>query len=200
MMNFHDNHRFGLLALAFLLTSSCGAMLNSDKPVEKTYWLSPYTTSQSTDSSTHRPGLTVSFTVIPGLDSDRLLTLNPDAELNHFSAARWPDHLPEFVGSLVRRTLQQTGRYPHVSDGRNSGQHDCELELEAQEFYTRITPGGAAASVQISMAGHYDCQDTSHVLMLEANSTVAGRQITDIVAAHQRALNQLMQSLLAQIE
>ncbi|MFT5138829.1 MAG: ABC-type uncharacterized transport system auxiliary subunit [Lysobacterales bacterium] len=188
------------LITASFLTMSCSGLLSSDKPADKIYWLEPYSASPSKSASDDRPGLEIVFTVVPGLDSDLLLTIKSDSELNHYSGARWPDHLPEFTGSLLRRSLQQSGLFRGVTDGRSSDIGECELELELQKFYTRIDQSDLASSVQMSLVGQYDCDDMSLNLNLTSATSVQGQQLVNIVAAHQSGWNKLMKSLLLELE
>ena len=195
------NHtRVILFSAAWLLLSSCGGMLSSDKPAEKTFWLNPFSPAASAESGPGQTGLTVQFSVVPGLDSDHLLILDPNSELNHFAGARWPDYLPEFAGSLIRRSLQETGWFTKVSDGRTSGLDDCELQLEAQKFYTLTNAAGKPESVQMSMSGDYRCHGAASQLRLDSSVRVNGADLAAIVAAHQLALDQLLGSLLTQLK
>jgi len=187
------------IGAACLGLAACGGLLRSDKAVEHTYWLQPYSVERSPLPAQDGRELVVRFSVVPGLDSDRLLTLGPDAELNHIAGARWPDHLPEFAGSLIRRSLQTAGWFSRVSDERDSGQQDCELDLQALKFYTLLDSAGTASSVQISMSGQYECQDLVTPIVLDVNVGVAQNQVTGVVAAHQRAMDSLMRSLLQQL-
>ncbi len=188
------------ISALYLGLPACGGMLRSDKAVQHTYWLQPYTVERSPLRSQDSRGLVVRFSVVPGLDSDRLLTLGPDAELNHVAGARWPDHLPEFAGSLIRRSLQTAGWFSKVSDERNSRERDCELDLQALKFFTLLDSAGVASSVQISMSGQFECQDVSQAVELDVNVRVGQNRATGVVAAHQEAMNRLTRSLLEQLE
>ena len=115
-MKNHNACQWLFISLACVGLPACGGLLNSDEAVEHTYWLQPYSVQQSPLPAPDSPGLVVRFKVVPGLDSDRLLTLAPDAELNHVAGARWPDALPEFAGSLIRRSLRTAGWFSRVSD------------------------------------------------------------------------------------
>ncbi len=179
---------------------ACGGLLSSDSAVERTYWLQPYTAQQPPVPAQERRGLVVRFSVVPGLDSDRLLTLGTDAELNHIAGAHWPDHLPEFAGSLIRRSVQSAGLFTKVSSERESGQQDCELDLQALKFYTLLDRAGVASSVQISISGQYKCQDLLQPVVLDVNVHVTQNQVTGVVAAHQQAMDSLMHSLLRQLD
>ena len=182
-----------------LLTSSCGSLLNSGKPADRIFLLEPLAGSQDLQTGSSSK-LVVEVKAVPGLDTDQLLTLSPDAELNHFSGVRWPDHLPEFAGSLVRRSLQQTGWFSSVTEGYESGHADCVLDLEIQRFYTLVDSSGAALSVQIGMSGAVACEDGNKPLELDAHARVAGQQLSHVVAAHQQAMDDLLRSLVSQLE
>jgi ABC-type uncharacterized transport system auxiliary subunit len=189
-----------IIAAGCLLLSACSGLLSSDRPADKTYMLTPFSPREVAEPGQHRQGLSLEFSVIPGLDSNHLQTVGPDGELNHISAARWPDHLPEFAGSLIRRSLLETGWYTSVSDGRDAGHDDCELVLEASEFYALLDHSGAVSSVQITLNGSYNCNDSNTPLKLEAGTKVAGNQVADVVAAFQSSLDRCTESLLAQLD
>jgi ABC-type uncharacterized transport system auxiliary subunit len=189
-----------ILIIASVLMVSCGGLLNSEKAPDKTYWLEPYQLTPPMGELPDIAGLSVSLAVVPGLDSEFLLTIKSDAELNHYSGALWPDHLPEFAGSLLRRSLQQSGLFSEVADSRNSDIGSCELTLELQKFYTRIDQNDLASSVQMSLVGQFECEELSTDLRLESDTSVQGQQLVNIVAAHQTGWNQLMKSLLLELE
>ena len=72
----------------------------------------------SVQASSSEPvtSVAVSVVVVPGLDTDRMLTLSEDSELNYFAAARWADHIPEMLESLTGRTLQASGTFDVISN------------------------------------------------------------------------------------
>ncbi len=188
------------MAGLYLALLACGGLLSNDQPADRTFMLTSYLDKQGALPTESGHGLVVEVDVVPGLDTDQLLTLSVEAELNHFSGARWPDHLPEFAGSLVRRSLQHTGWFSSVSQERDSGSGDCELKLEVQQFYTTLDGAGAASVVQISMSGGLACEGRIKPLMLNASARVKGSQISNVVAAHQQAMDDLLRSLISQLE
>ena len=189
-----------LTITACLLLSSCSGLLDSGQPAQRTFLLTPYSPSVAAPTGGEINGLTVKLAAAPGLDSDRLLTLSPDAGLSHFSGARWPDHLPEFAGSLVRRSLQQTGWFSKVSDGRDSGSGECALKLEVQQFYTLLDSAGIASAVRIGMSGSFACNGRPEPLDLNASARVSGQSLGAVVAAHQQAMDQLLRSLITELD
>ena len=194
----HQVTKWLAACLAMALLPACGSLLESTKVPDRTFLLHPYSVSEKGESTGR--GLSLEFTVIPGLDSDHMLTLGPDAELNKLAAVRWPDHLPEFLGSLLRQSLQGSGRYTKVTDKRSSALDDCSLELEARKFYTLIDGSGSPLRVNIAISGHHECEGKMTPIALEADAGVSSRRAADVVAAHQAAMNQATRSLHQQLE
>ena len=99
-----------LLGLS-LFTCGCSGLTQSNIPANKTWWLEPFEAVGQESSADKITLISLSVTVVPGLDSDKILTLSNDAELNRYSAARWADNLPELFTSLVARTMNMSGRF-----------------------------------------------------------------------------------------
>jgi ABC-type uncharacterized transport system auxiliary subunit len=142
----------------------------------------------------------ISITVVPGLDTDRILTLSDDAELNQFAAARWADNLPELVTSLVSRTLEASGRFDIVSGRAGGGSESCELRLELQEFFARLSSSGQTTGVQVAIEGRFQCESDEPVpLKLNASIPVHDERMSVIVAAFQQAMNSVMKDMIEQL-
>ena len=190
---------FCLLILA-LSVSACGGMTRSDKPATSTWWLEPYTGMTQETPSVPAPLVAISVTVIPGLDTDRILTLSDDAELNQFASARWADNLPEMFTSLVGRTLETSGRFEIVSGRVGGGSENCDLQLELQEFFAGLSPSGQTTGVQVSIKGRFQCESREPIpLKLNASVPVHGDRMSEIVAAFQQAMNSVMKDLFGQL-
>ena len=190
---------FCLLILA-ISVSACGGLTRSDKPATKTWWLEPYTGMMQETPSDQVRLIALSTTVVPGLDTDRLLTLSEDAELNQFAAARWADNLPELATSLVSRTLEASGRFEIVSNRTGGGSEDCDLQLELREFYARLNATGQTTGVRVAIHGRYQCESAAPVdLYLNASIPVHDDRISVIVAAFQQAMNSAMKEMLEQL-
>jgi len=183
----------GLVILALGL-NACSGLTKSDKPAMKTWWLEPYT--EMTPANLTDPVLlNVSVTVVPGLDTDRILTLSDKAELNHFSGASWADDLPELLTSLSVRSLESSGRFEAVS-----ALELCHLDLEIQEFFAQLDSSGQANAVRIAVAVQYQCEEADSVpLRLNASISVHDNRMSEIVAAFQQALDNVMRDLLRKL-
>jgi len=187
------------LALLILGVVGCTGLTRSKQPAVKTWLLQPYVA--ATPHPTDRPTrVRVTVGVIPGLDSDRILTFFMTAELNHYAEGRWPDNLPEMTASLVTRTLQKSGRFDVVS-GRGGVRPDCNLHLLVEKFYAAIEPSGHAADVRIAVTGSYACQGREpETLDLSAAVPVDEPHMSGIVAAFQQGVDTVLEQLLQALQ
>ena len=136
----------------------------------------------------------LSVTVVPGLDTDRILTLSGDAELGQYASARWVDNLPELLASLLERSLLATGQFVIVSESAASRPGNCLLELEFREFFADIGPGGITTAVRIVTHGHFQCGSAAAVMIQsDVSKPVADERMNVIVAAFQQAMDQVTQ-------
>jgi len=183
-----------LLVLAVSL-SACSGLTQSDKPATKTWWLEPYTDMTPAESSDPAVLLNVSVTVVPGLDTDQVLTLSDKAELNAYSAARWAEHLPELLSSLSERSLASSGRFAVVS-----ARAQCELQLELQAFFADLSPSGETTGVRVAIKGRYQCKGgEAELLHLDALIPVRDERMSVIVSAFQQAVDRVMKDLLGSL-
>jgi len=186
--------------LAGVLVLSCGiaacsGMLNSNQPAERVYWLEPFIVQQAVVTDGPQPSLAVSVSAAPGLDTDRLLVLEPGARLNHYAAARWPDNIPEVLESLLRTTLESTGRFSRLTRGPISRSMDWALELEIRELYTLAT----ARRVRMVLSGYLSCGASDQPIAMQATAGIADDRLSEIVAAYQHALNEVSRQLVKQL-
>ncbi len=182
--------RLSLLGLLFL--TACGGLTTSDKLVTRTWLLMPLEQSVNTVTSETATTIDLSVVAVPGLDTDRILTLSKDAELNNFAGARWAGHTPEMLESLLSRALQGSGNFKVISS-----QADCDLQLEVQEFFAYTGSSGTASEVQIEINGQYSCRsEKSKPIHLRASIPVFENKMSTIVSAFQTAINQVLADLL----
>ena len=184
------------LALPFGVVA-CSGLLNSDQPAERVYWLQALVVQKADLSDGGRPSLAVSVSAAPGLDTDRLLILGPGARLNHYAAARWPDHFTEVLESLLRTTLESTGRYSPVTAGRAYRSVDWELELEVRELYTLVNASDNARTVRMVLSGYISCGTADHAITIRANVGIDDNRLSQIVAAYQQAVHEVSRQLVA---
>ena len=191
--------KFGLLFF-LLLVGACSGLTQSDKPAISKWWLKPYVAEQVAPIDSPM-GLAVSITVVPGLDTDRILTLSENAELGQYASARWADHAPELVESLLSRSLQASGQFVVVSESVASRPGGCLLELELRKFFANIAASGTTTGVSISSYGSFQCKpDTALVIQSDISVPVADERMSIIVAAFQKGMDQMTREILDIIE
>ena len=175
--------------------AGCSGMLNSNQPAERVYWLEPLIVQHPVVADRSQPSLAVSVSAAPGLDTDRLLILEPGARLNHYAAARWPDNIPEVIESLLRTTLESTGRFSRVTRGPISRSTDWALELELRELYALAN----AHTVHMVVSGYVSCGVADYAIAMQATASIDGDRLNEIVAAFQHALNDVSRQLVTQL-
>ncbi|MDH4018434.1 MAG: ABC-type transport auxiliary lipoprotein family protein [Xanthomonadales bacterium] len=186
---------FGLSVLVLSL-GACSGLTQSDKPAIKRWWLEPYVQAAPVELVESPVPVTLSVTVIPGLDSDRILTLSNDAELSQFAAARWVDHLPELVSSLIGRSLQATAQFEVTTERAASGVENCSLELDLREFFADIGSSGRVSGVRVAINGSFECDSSLPIVFHSASSVVVtDERMTVIVAAFQQAMDDVTKDI-----
>jgi len=194
--------KFGLILAAIsatLVLQGCSGILTSDQPAKQYYLLMPYAPSPAPVGVAPAATLALDVTAIPGLDTDRILALDANARLNHYGNARWPDHLPEVLTSVMRRSLESTGRFTAVHSSDHAAGNEWLLQLEVREFYGLQAASGDTSSVHVSLAGILICNDASHPLSLDDSHPVAEQRLAAVVAAHQAGLNAVTRQLIERL-
>ncbi|MGB5291038.1 MAG: ABC-type transport auxiliary lipoprotein family protein [Lysobacterales bacterium] len=189
-----------IVLMAVFILSACSGLTQSNKPAVTSWWLEPYI--GPAKGAVAEPAVTVALTVkaVPGLDSDQVLTLSSDAQLKPYSGARWVDYAPDFLVSLLGRSLEADGRFEVLKERSGRGPENCELQLELREFFADLNSMGRTSGVRLALDGRYQCASATAV---EVNSSalvpVGEERMSVIVAAFQRALDQVTQDILAQL-
>ncbi len=181
-----------------IAATSCSGLLDSKQPAERVYWLEPLIARQDNGADGATQSMAVSVSAAPGLDTDRMLILEPDARLNYYASARWPDSIADVLESLLRTTLESTGRYSRVTRGATSRSADRRLDLEVRELFALTNDSESAHSVRMVLKGYLDCVDDEKAIVMQAEVRVRDNRLSEIVAAYQEALHQVSQQLVEQ--
>jgi ABC-type uncharacterized transport system auxiliary subunit len=171
--------------------------LDSPAAIDRTFILTPVDAPAS--PTRHEEVLRLRLRVVPGLDTDRLVTISIDAELNHFAAARWPDNLPEFSHSLMERSFNAHGWLTSDQSNQADGRESCELNLQIEKFYTLIDSAGQPTSVQIQWDGLYRCENSLTPVRASGNVPVGQKDTNGVVRAYQQGFNLAMHSTIDQL-
>jgi len=192
------NHLPALAAMSMLL-AACSGVMDSKQPARQYYMLTPYSGAAETASPAQGPELSLSVSAVPGLDTDRVQALRSDARLNQYANARWPDHLPEVLTSVMKRSLASTGRFSAVEESARASGDGWLLLLEVQQFYGIRNASGDTSAVIVEMTGSIECNDLRSSFTLSDSNPVGDERLSAVVAAHQRGLDDVTRQLLEQI-
>ena len=179
--------------------AACSGLLNSDQPAERVYWLEPLVVQGADSADGALPSIAISVNAAPGLDTDRLLILGPEARLNHYAAARWPDNIPEVFESLLAITLESTGLYSRVVKGSANRSAQQQLELGVRELYALADSGANAHTVRMVLSGYLTCPDSDRAISLQAAVSIDDNRLAWIVAAYQQAFHDVSRQLVTQL-
>ena len=188
------------LSVSILFAVSCSGLTKSDKPAISKWWLEPYVAVEAPVTTDPPINVAVSIKAVPGLDTDRILTLSDNSELGQFASARWVGHSSELLTSLLERSLQATGRFVVVSEAEASRSGNCLLEMELRKFFANIGPGERTISVSVSAQGVFQCGSVAPVdIQSDVSIAVADERLTVIVAAFQQAVDQVTRDTIHKI-
>lgn len=187
-----------LFALA-LGVAACNGALESRQPAPHRWWLEPPPLTLETPAY-RQATLVVTLDVVPGLDTDRVLNLSPDHRLNHFAGAHWADNAPELIGSLLRRSLNNSTAFAAVTLHHGAASKTCRLDLEVDAFHARIDAEGVAYAVEVGWQGQFECAGVRRSVRVESSQPAQGNRMAGLVSAFQAALNQSAATLAGQLE
>lgn len=187
------------LLILLLLTQGCSGILTSDQPARLTYLLTPLAAPSSTAATADAVDLALNVTAIPGLDTDQILALGRDARLQQYSNARWPDHLPEVLTSVLQRSLESAGPFAPVRSADRATTDGWMLQLEVREFFGIRDVGGDTSLVRVALAGSVSCGGERHPLSLHDANPVAMQSLASVVAAHQAGLDGVTRDLIERV-
>ena len=190
-----------LLALAVMtmLLAACSGVMDSKQPARQAYMLTPYSGAADTANPAQGPELSITVSAVPGLDTDRVQALSNDARLNQYANARWPDHLPEVLTSIMKRSLMSADRFSSVEESNRASGGGWLLILEVQQFYGIRNASGDTSAVIVEMTGSIECNDHRGSLTLSDSNPVGDERLSAVVAAHQQGLDDVTRQLLDQI-
>jgi ABC-type uncharacterized transport system auxiliary subunit len=188
-----------ILIPSLLLLAGCSGVMSSAQPAKQYYMLMPL--SGSAVDSTGEPlhGLVMTVTAVPGLDTDRIQALGSEAQLVRYANARWPDHLPEVLTSVMQRSMQSAGRFSEVKVASRPGPEDWFLQLELQKFYGLRSVGENTTQVIVQIAGIIECSDRRTTFTVEDSVPVSSERLSAVVSAHQQGLDGATRKILDQI-
>jgi cholesterol transport system auxiliary component len=82
------------------------------------------------------------------LDTDRIAILRPQASLDYYADAAWPDHLPPLVQNALLHAFEDSGRIKAVARDSDGAHADYILATDLRDFEARYDkPDGVPVAV-----------------------------------------------------
>ena len=184
------------LIVSFLVLTGCAGILQSDLPADRTYWLEPLLVPSIDNGNDSRPALSIVVKAAPGLDTDRLLILGSGSQLQYYSAARWPDNVPEVLESLLRQSLESTGKFSRVYGSHAVRSSDWQVELVVTKFFTVAS---SQSRILMALSGYINCSKSNYSILLSEETPIEDNRLSLIVSAYQKSINRVSSDLIHQL-
>jgi cholesterol transport system auxiliary component len=138
----------------------------------------------------------------PGLDSPRIVLLQPQHRMGFYAASHWPSALPDLVEALAVETLRGSGAWVAIQDSASPFPSDYLLQITIRRFEADYGTGPAAPAtlpkvhvVLECTLGRGDGRDVIASYVAEGTATPTANRLTDVVAAFQSASSAALKTL-----
>jgi cholesterol transport system auxiliary component len=180
-----------LVPIVAATMSACSGGLHSSAPPQQAYVLRAIPP-PAQEPLVQEPSLRVMRPLpSPGLESERIVLLQPDRRLSFYAASRWAAPLPDVVEALSVDTFRMSGAWSSVGDSRSSFPADYILQITIRRFEADTTQGSApVAHVSLDcMLGRRTDRELIASFAVEAAENASENRLGAIVAAFERAAN-----------
>jgi cholesterol transport system auxiliary component len=153
-MTHPTHHRRAFLAVtaSALALSGCGDLLGPP-PAPQMYVVRPDFPAPATPPAKLAWSLSIMRPSAPGaLDSDRIAILQPDAKMDYYADAQYPDALPGLVQTALLEGFEKNGALAGVARDSDALHADYDLFLDIKDFEARyaVADGVPEAMVTIT--------------------------------------------------
>lgn len=199
------NLRLAIAASLALLAAGCGGTFTSKAPISRAYVL--YPASAAGEPARATPVFDGALRIArpaagPGFETDRILLLRADRQLDFYANGHWAAPIPDMVGALAAETLRPRSLFASVYGDAVALRADYFLQIVVRAFVADYSRGGEAPVAQVLL----DCTLVQRLdRTVLANFTVRGEvpaaanRMTEVVAAQEQALQQALESAAASI-
>jgi cholesterol transport system auxiliary component len=187
-------------AALVLLLAGCSGGLHRDVPPTQHYVLRAAGEPRPpAGQETLRIGRT---TTAPGLDTDRIVLVQPGRRMDYYAASRWAAPLPEVVEALAAETLRNTGAWLSVHDSRGAFPSDYFLQISVLRFEADYTQGGLprAHVVLDCTLGRRADRERLAAFTVSGSAAASDNRLGPVIAAFEQAAQQAMADLAARSE
>jgi cholesterol transport system auxiliary component len=191
--------------LLCLLLGGCTGLFRSDAPPEQTYYLRAPAVPAGSAATAGTP-LASSLRVArpladPGLDTARIMLLQPDHRMSFYAGSRWPATAPELVAAFAVQTLRASGQWASVEDAASPFPSDYLLQMTIRRFDADYTGGAAAPQVHVvfdCIIGRREGRDVVASFVVAGNAPASANRLTEVVGAFEQATGSALEALTQQ--
>jgi len=187
-----------LTTVGLVLLAGCSGGLRSDGPAVQTYVLRAAVQPQS-DLAQSVASLRVSHPIAgPGLESDRIVLVEPGHRMSHYVGSRWPANLPSLVEALTVDTLRASGAWSTVQDSNSAFPSEYLLQIVIRRFEAdySVSPGTPEVHVVLDCTlGRRIGREVLVSFIADGSSTAAANHLGDVVTAFEEASNKALDEI-----
>ncbi len=183
------------------VASGCSGFLQSNAKAQQTYYLR----ATATPAGAAVP-LPVALRVAapdasPGLDTARIVLVQPDHRMGFYAASQWPSPAPVMLEALAVQALRASGNWASVQDSGSPFPSDLLLLVTLRRFEADYTGAAAAPQVHVvldAILGRHGGNDVMGSFEVSGAATAAANRMGDVVSAFEQATNEALGALAQQ--
>jgi cholesterol transport system auxiliary component len=197
--------RLPAAAFALLTGSGCSILFHGAPPPEQTYFLrvaEPSTAAPDPPPQVHASLRVMHPAANPGLDTPRIVLLEPQQRMGFYAGSHWPASLPDLVEALAVETLRSSGAWVSIQDSASPFPSDYLLQITIRRFEADYASGGSSGvafpRVHVVLecsVGRGDGRDVMASYVAEGTATPTANRLADVVAAFQSASSAALKTL-----
>lgn len=181
-----------LLAFVLLGAAGCSGGLRATGPANQVYVLHATVAQEPEAIATGATLRLLRPLPFPGLDSDRIVLLQPGNRLDFYAASRWAAPLPELVEALAAQTLRSSGAWDSVHDSRSAFPAEYVLQITIHRFEADYSAQADSPVVRVSLEcvlGRRSDRTIIATFQVDASERAGENRLRSVVAAFERAAN-----------
>jgi cholesterol transport system auxiliary component len=191
----------GVVLLASLALTGCfSGLFSSKQPPEQVYNLRApaASTPLAPPAQGPAPSVRVGHPVSdPGLESTRIILVQPDHRMSFFTGARWPAPVSDMLETLAVQTLRASGQYSSVEDSVSPFPSDFLLQTTVRRFEADYD-AGAVPDVYVVLdciIGRREGRDVVATFVVSGKASASANRLGEVVAAFEQASGQALKAL-----
>jgi cholesterol transport system auxiliary component len=142
-------HGLAIVVLCAALQGCALAKLGADAPTPKTFDLVTASTSAPATKRSNAQIVVSEPTALRVLAGDNIMVKPSPEAVTYFGDAVWSDNLPKLLQARLIQTLESSGNFRAVGDGRERIEGDVELLTQIRAFQIDMAGEGGSARVEL---------------------------------------------------